>query len=66
MWYVVSESGDLQSGASHEGSCDADNVAVDTDTTTADTAGEKGIEVMASELVTMAIQKAILELQNEV
>ena len=58
MWYVISESGDLQSTASHEGSCDT--------TEAVSAAGGKGVEDIASELVTMAIQNAVIRLQNEV
>lgn len=41
-------------------------MAADADATTADATGGKGIEDTACELVTMAIQKAVIELQNEV
>lgn len=68
MWYAVSESGDLQSTASHEGSCNAESTKenVGIETTTANTATEKAIEAIACDLVTVAIQNAIAELQNEV
>lgn len=58
-WYVI-----LESTASHEGSCDADSTKEDTET--AATTGSKSIEEKACELVTIAIQNAVVELQNEV
>jgi len=70
MWYVVPESGDLQSTASHEGSCDTestkDSTAVDADPNTIGVTSGKSIEEIACELATVAIQNAVIELQNEV
>ena len=68
MWYVVSESGEVQSTESHEGSCDTESTKenIDMETTGADATGRKGIEEMASELVTVAIQNAVIKLQHEV
>ena len=68
MRYVVSESGDLQSTASHEGSCDTESTkeTVDLEATVAGVTGGKAIEEVACELVTMAIQNAVVELQHEV
>lgn len=66
MWYVVSESGDLQSTASHEGSCDVESTKESVDTEATSAAGGKGIKAIASELVTVAIQNAVIRLQNEV
>ena len=68
---VVSESGDIQSTASHEGSGDAESTkenasAVAEATTAGDIPGGKDIERVACELVTTAIQNAVVELQNEV
>ena len=68
MWYVVSESGDVQSTASHEGSCDTESTKenIDMETTAAGATGGKGIEEIACELVTTAIHSAVIELQHEV
>lgn len=68
MWYVASESGEVQSTLSHEGSCDIESTKenVDMETTTAEAAGGKRIEEIACELVTVAIQKALIELRNKV
>lgn len=66
MRYVVSESGDLQSTASHEGSCDTESTKENVDTEATSAAGGKGVEDVASELVTIAIQNAVIRLQNEV
>ena len=65
MWYAVSESGDLQSPASHEGSCDTESTKeiVDVEATAA---GGKRIEEIAGELVTVAINNAVIEIQHEV
>ena len=66
MWYVFSESGDLHSTGSHEGSCDAESTKDNVDSETTAGTGGKGIEAIACELVTVAIQNAVIELQNEV
>ena len=65
MWYAVSEFGDLQSTVSHEGSCDTESTKeiVDVETTAA---GGKQIEEIACELVTVAINNAVIVLQHEV
>ena len=64
MWYAISESGDLQSTESHEGSCDTESTKEET--TAADATGGKGIEELACELITVAIQNAVIRLQHEV
>lgn len=68
---MVPESGNLQNTASHEGSCDTestkDSTVTDANTkTTTGVASEKNIEEIVCELVTMVIQNAVTELQNEV
>lgn len=69
MWCVVSESGEVQSTESHEGSCDTESTKGNIDmemTAAADATDGKGIEGIACELVTVAIQNAVIKLQHEV
>ena len=66
MRYVISESGDLHSTGSREGSCDTKSTKDNSDSVTTTATDGKGIEEITCEPVNVAIQNAITELRNEV